>query len=228
MNISDLTIKQENFSEIAFFDETPQSIDKSLNSTIQEKTRRFNNACLNLYENILNAEKVFPKCTNSSSNINDNIYRKFVRNIYLELFIYQEKIMNLICNIYFIKSDKSSKNKIKMRSKYFKELANLYDKCSQLLKDDEYLFMLNVRDDEVHNMSRIDSYFMDLIKDNDGNAKVIYHNYKISAEELSKNYNYVILKLIDIKNDLQVLFNCNYLWKVYNHLKSKGEEIWIN
>ena len=230
MNINNLMIKWNETGTISLFHDKPPSIDEGLNSTINEKIRRFNNSLLSLFENIMNLEQIKNICTNDSSNIYDNLARRYFRNIYLELYIYQEKLLNIVCNLYFVKCGKNRSENISnlsARAKFFNELQVFIDMCKRLKNDERFQLVLGIRDDEVHNLSQIDSFILDL-HNNNGNAIIINKGYKLKIEKLYENYNYVLNEFIKIKEYIQEFINSKYMWKIYYTLKNKGEEIWIN
>ena len=89
------------------------TVDEGLNGTVPEKIRRFNNAASHLVRSILAVEQtsvdgvpILQLCKDADS-VYDTTYRQLIRNVYMELFIYQEKLLNIVCNIFFLKISKS-------------------------------------------------------------------------------------------------------------------------
>ena len=84
-----------------------------------------------------------------------------------------------------------------------------------------------IRDDEVHNMLQIDSFYYDLEKVGDG-VRPVTKGYRLKASELRDNYIYTMNKLLDIRNIVQEILDQSDFWEIYYALQKDGQEIWIN
>ena len=219
---------------LSIFHKKPPSYDDGLNGTFNEKIRRFNNAAAPLEKSVLALERChinnYPIifCCRDTDNPIDRLYRELIRNIYMELVIYQEKIINIVCNFYFIKyenSIKESLSKIKERSKYFAELEKFYDECCILSKDEYYQNVRAIRNDEVHNMSRLDSFTYD-IKSENGKSYIVNLGYKLKALELYMGYIVVLNQMQKLRNIVQKMMDEVNFWKVYRTLEKNQQEIY--
>ena len=163
-----LILPEKYQKNIVLFNQSIPSVDEGLNGTIPEKIRRFNNASNYLVKSISEIEHtcvgdtfILQLCRDVDS-IYDNLYRQMIRNIYMELFVYQEKLLNIVCNIFFIEIQKNRQanlRELKKRSSNFPLLHKFCELCEQLRNDKKYNRVMSIRDDETHNMSQIDSFF---------------------------------------------------------------------
>ena len=97
----------------------------------------------------------------------------------------------------------------------------------KLIKDEKFRFVADLRNDEVHNMSQIDSFQYDL-KNADYGIEIINLGYRISAKTLRDNYMYALEKLSEIRNILQEILSTENMWKTYRALEKDNQQIWIN
>ena len=118
-------------------------------------------------------------------------------------------------------------NALKRRCVYSKSLEEFCEKCDHFLADAVCQKVMRIRDDEVHNMSQIDSFNYDL-EDTGTGVRPIRKEYKLSAVELRENYIYTMKKLVEIRNVVQKILDETNFWHVYYALEKAGEEIWIN
>ena len=163
-------------------------------------------------------------------SVYDNLYRQLIRNVYMELFIYQEKLLNIVCNMFFLKIGKSKKNNLaglKKRSAEFPLLCKFCEQCNQLIKDEKYQGVMSIRDDETHNMSQIDSFVLDLEKLGEG-LRIVNKGYRIQAESLRAEYIYVMERLLQVRNLVQEMLDTYDLREIYIKLQNQSEEIYVN
>ncbi len=232
LNLSDKYAKNIHL----FNTSVPETIDEGLNGCFQEKIRRFNNSATHLAECISAIESVainnfplFVLCQDIG-NETDVIYRRMLRNVYMELFIYQEKLLNIVCNLFFVKVTKSRQSnldRLKKRIIYSEPLKKFCDSCNTFIKDPVCQKVMAIRDDEVHNMSQIDSFYYDLEKVGDG-VRPVTKGDRVKASELRDNYIYTMNKLLDIRNIVQEILDQSDFWEIYYALQKDGQEIWIN
>jgi hypothetical protein len=221
---------------IYLFNQSVPTIDDGLNGTVPEKIRRFNNAASHLVRSILAVEQtsvdgvpILQLCKDADS-VYDTIYRQLIRNVYMELFIYQEKLLNIVCNIFFLKISTSKKKNLaglEMRSADFPLLCNFCKQCNQLIKDEKYQRVMSIRDDETHNMSQIDSFVLDLEKIGEG-LRIVNKGYRIQAETLRAEYIYVMERLLQVRNLVQEMLDTYDLREIYIKLQNQSEEIYVN
>lgn len=91
-----LILSEKYKNDIYLFNQSVPTVDEGLNGTVPEKIRRFNNAASHLVKSILTVEQagvegvpILQLCKNVDSDY-DTIYRRLIRDVYMELFIYQE------------------------------------------------------------------------------------------------------------------------------------------
>lgn len=214
----------------------PETVDEGINGCFQEKIRRFNNSATHLTECVSTIESVainnfplFALCQDIG-NETDVIYRRMLRNVYMELFIYQEKLLNIVCNLFFVKVTKSRQSnldRLKKRITYSEPLKKFCDACNAFIKDDVCQKVMAIRDDEVHNMSQLDSFYYDLEKVK-GGVRPIRKGYRLKVSELRDNYIYTMNKLLGIRNIVQEILDQSDFWEIYYALQKDGQEIWIN
>jgi hypothetical protein len=231
-----LFLSKKDTDAIHLFNSVPPSINDGLNGTFPEKIRRFNNAATFLVNSIKNVENLgiedkplYELCKDIPTDI-DILYRQLIRNVYMELFIYQEKLLNIVCNLFFVKISKSRGNNIsalKKRMIFFPNLKHFCNECDKLRKDKTFIKVMTVRDNEIHNMSQIDSFIYDLQNVENG-VSIINKGYQIKALELRNNYIYTMHKLLEIRNIVQKILIEDNFWHIRKVLEENGEEIWIN
>lgn len=231
-----LYLSEKDTDAIHLFNSVPPSIDDGLNGTFPEKVRRFNNSTVFLVDSINNAENfridgkpMYLLCQDTPTDI-DILYRQLIRNVYMELFIYQEKLLNIACNLFFVKVTKSKKanmTALKKRMHLFPNLKTFCDECDCLKNDKRFEKVMTIRDDEIHNMSQIDRFVYDL-KNVENGISIINKGYKIKAQVLRDDYIYAMEKLLHIRNIVQKILNEDNFWNIRSVLVEEGEEIWIN
>ena len=148
----------------------------------------------------------------------------------MELFVYQEKLLNIVCNIFFIEIQKNRQanlRELKKRSSNFPLLHKFCELCEQLRNDKKYNRVMSIRDDETHNMSQIDSFFLDL-ENHENGICIVNKGYKISARVLREEYIYVMEQLINVRNIVQEILDTYDLSDIYFKLNSQGEKIFVN
>lgn len=234
----DLWLKwpEKEANRISLFYEVPPTIDDGVNSCFQEKIRKFNNSVMHLLDSVQSIESttindvpILSLCQDTGSEI-DIIYRRMLRNVYMELFIYQEKLLNIVCNLFFVKvcrGSKSNMKALKKRIKYSAALKSFCERCDAFIIDKRCQDVMRIRDDEVHNMSQIDSFHYDLEKTETG-VKPVTKGYKLKATDLRDNYIYTLQKLLEVRKSVQEILDQNDFWKIFYALKKDGQEIWIN
>lgn len=231
-----LFLPEKDLNALNLFNDTPPTIDDGLNGTFPEKMRKFNNSAAFLVKSIANIEMLgingiplYLNCLDIPTEC-DIFYRQLIRNVYMELFIYQEKLLNIVCNLFFVKVSKNRTtniNALKKRMEYFSDLKEFCDECDILSRDNRFKNVMSVRDDEIHNMSQIDHFIYDLENTENGVVPVI-KGYKIKAQTLRDDYIYAMEKLLNIRNLVQKIIDKNNFWHIRKVLVEQKEKIWIN
>jgi hypothetical protein len=231
-----LYLSEKDTHGLQLFNSTPPSIDDGLNGTFPEKIRRFNNSATFLVNSIINLENIAIDgtplcllCQDTPSEI-DTLYRQLIRNVYMELFIYQEKLLNIVCNMFFVKVSKSRKKNIMELKKLmvsFPNLRTFCEECDKLVTDTRFQHVMSIRDDEIHNMSQIDRFIYDL-KSTENGCSVVNKGYKIKAKTLHDDYIYAMEKLLNVRIIVQRILDEDNFWQIRKVLVEQGKEIWIN
>lgn len=231
-----LVIPEKYQKDIFLFNQSIPTIDEGLNGTVPEKIRRFNNSAIHLFKSILEIEytkigdvPILQLCQDVQTEY-DIIYRQLIRNVYMELYIYQEKLLNIVLNIFFVKISRKRNPNIKglrSRSIDFPLLSKFCDLCEQLLEDKKYKRVMSIRADETHNMSQIDSFVMELVQVGNG-VFPVHTEYRIKAHTLREDYIYVVEQLLLLRNLVQEILDTYDLCDIYEKLRSKGKEIFVN
>ena len=231
-----LILPEKYKKDIYLFNQSIPTVDEGLNGTVPEKIRRFNNAASHLVRSILAVEQAsvesvpLKQLCQDIDSVYDNLYRQLIRDVYMELFVYQEKLLNIVCNMFFLQIGKSKKTNLaglKKRSAEFPLLCKFYEQCNRLTKDKKYQRVMSIRDDETHNMSQIDSFVLDL-EESDGGLRIVNKGYRIQAETLRAEYIYVMEQLIQVRNLVQEMLSVYDLRDIYTKLKKQNEEIFVN
>ena len=228
-----LYLSKKDTNGIHLFNSVPPSIDDGLNGTFPEKVRRFNNSATVLVNSINNVENfgidgkpLYLLCKDIPTEI-DLLYRQLIRNVYMELFIYQEKLLNIVCNLFFVKvSKRRQKNmtSLKKRMLFFPNLKTFCDECDKLKKDPRFEKVMSIRDDEIHNMSQIDRFIYDLENVENG-VSIVNKGYRIKAQTLRDDYIYTMEKLLNVRNVAQKILDEDNFWHIRSVLEKQGEEI---
>ena len=208
-----LKLKEVDTKDIYIFNEAlVETPNEALNSTLAEKVRRFNNSLVPLmrqYYNLNNIEvngKPLVEVCNDTPNEIDQETRILIRGIIMELFILREKVNNLLCSIFFIKQEKNfvmdTLPKLYNISEDFPKLKKVLDYLKALSDNKDYKFIMKMRNDEIHNMSIIDSFNYE-IKLEGGKILIINHGYRIKVRNLYESITNVICYFYNIKNMLQ-------------------------
>lgn len=228
VDVKDLYIFNEEFVE------TP---NEALNSTLAEKVRRFNNSLVPLmrqYYNLnnikVNGKPLIEVCNDTSNEI-DQESRILIRGIIMELFILREKINNLMCSIFFVKQEKNfvmdTLPKLYEISEDFPKLKSLLNYLKELSDNDDYKFIMKTRNDEIHNMSVIDS-FNNEIKVEDGKPIIINNGYRIKMKQLYESITNVMLCFFNVKNMLQDILD-DTIVNIHRIRKNKNKyPIYVN
>ena len=225
-----------NTNALCVFFREPPSIDDAVNASLQEKVRRFNTAANILADSVNAIDQIFvenvrliDKCQDKDTEV-DRVFRRLVRTVYIEIAIYQEKLLNMAYNLCFVEETRSRRYNIsvlKRRAKHYPGMKLFIKKCKDLIKDEKFRFVADLRNDEVHNMSQIDSFQYDL-KNAAHGIDIINLGYRISAKTLRDNYMYALEKLSELRNILQEILSTENMWKTYYALEKDNQKIWIN
>ena len=191
--------------DLTAFDYVPETPNDAMQEVIQEKTRIFNNSSLPLFDNYTNAincEKLGQgKPWNSDVNI---LCRQYIRQVYLEMFVYREKLIRFIADMFHLQIEKQKvKTIIRMileKQKDFPFIKDLMDTIDTVSKCEEYKLFDEIRNDEVHNITRIDRINYMLIPET---AQPVPIGYQKPTSYFLDNINAVLPMMIDIKKKIE-------------------------
>ena len=189
--------------------------NEAINRSIPEKIRRFNNssAHLMMLHSHMNTysprgKRIIDECIDKATQA-DFEFRGIIRSIVMEAFIYREKMINIICNIFFVEYKKDYKKVLKdllSVSKEFPKLKSIIDEIEGLTRCESYNFIMKIRNDEIHNMSILDSFNWNIIPEGNG-VRFTQLDYRISAKELFNKVNELMNVYLKIKNLIQSTLN---------------------
>ena len=190
------------------------SVFEVINNDLREKIRRYNNDIIYLTLSLMkmwNYYDLLKKTSGEEKEINEILFRREARCVCCEIFMYEEKIKNLTRQIFNLKSDKTrhlndlinEMKKIKDTTDYIKSYCEI---GKQYLNYSYVKFVKKIRNDEIHNNSRLDEY-SDTIKLADGSIATCSAFYAISNYELYNNIRQTLEAQLVLKESLQNILN---------------------
>ncbi len=196
-----------------FFDS--RGLFYTVNKDLREFVRRYNNDVFYITDSIFRMVNYY-NLMNDSSNENEHIiyevlYRKAARCVCAEIFMYEEKIKNLLRIILGFDKSKTKKydkfkQELKRHSKtnlHVKNFRKTYNKYEQ----NTYIkFIKQIRNDEIHNDSVIDKY-TDVQTLAPGFTSFCNIHYVISNELLYNNIQQALLQQAMLRDNLQKILN---------------------
>lgn len=216
--------------------EVVKTPNEAINCTVNEKIRRYNNSVVYLmnYLEILIQKDVYGNiivdyCKDVFSDA-DNEFRMIVRNICLEMFVLREKIHNILCSIFFVKQKKNFVKEVvpmlKNVATQIPKLGLVLDYLKEIGESDEASFITKIRNDEIHNMSIIDSFNLAL-ENNTNGVKVINNGYRIGSKELYHKIITVADKYLKLVEMIQDILNDSII-KIYKVRETMDLTIIVN
>ena len=216
--------------------EVVKTPNEAINCTVNEKIRRFNNSVIylmNYLENLVQTnvcgKMLVDYCKDIPTN-EDESFRFIIRSICLEMFILREKIHNILCNIFFVEQkDNFLRDVIPVLQKIatkIPELSLVLSCLKEIGKSEECIFITKIRNDEIHNMSIIDSFNWSPEKTPSG-LEVKNNGYRISAKKFFDKTISVADKYLKLIALIQDVLNIS-IYKIYKIRESMDIEIFIN
>lgn len=207
------------------FEKDPEKAthDKVINDNINEKTRKFNNSIIKLAISIKNMTQHWEGLQMveipNVKQIIENIYRQECSNIYVNVFVYFEKIKAFMRYFLFLEKDKTKSNKAFLKEvelfNTFKEIESFYKVFVEISNDSDFKDILQVRNDEIHNDSKIDNFIYKL---GETPADIINLGYEIKNVTLYETAKNGLVKLKRIKDTVQVIIDKYDRFDIYNYI----------
>lgn len=199
---------------ISIDDFLADSLFETINADLREKIRRFNNDIIYLTLSLMqlwNYYDLLKKTSGKDKEINEILFRKEARCVCCEIFMYEEKIKNLTRQIFNLKSYKTRHlndlinelEKIGNSNKYIKSYCEI---GKQYLNYSHVKFVKKIRNDEIHNNSRLDEY-KDTIELSNGVVATCTAYHAISNYELYHNIRQTLKAQFELKESLQNILN---------------------
>ena len=211
--------------DLTAYDYVPDTPNEALQETIQEKTRIFNNSTLPLFDNYNNAFNCIALSKNESWNsINNILSRQYIRQIYLEMYVYREKLIRFVADMFHlpIKHQKIGVvfKMIKDKQNEFPFIIDLIEAIQQVTDNTEYRLFESIRNDEVHNITRIDrvNYYV-----NPDPFRIETIGYQKPTEYFWDNINSVLPLMINVKNKIQKIITDGKLFIINKKCRIKRE-----
>ena len=226
LNIDGRVYQNYNFTMFTFVPETPND---ALQVSVQEKTRKFNNSCLYLfdfYNTLLDNIEIVNK--KSWDSIENRKFRQLLGLYYKELFVYQEKIVKYVSDLLLIPNRRTGTTKkaverIEKVGESFGFINNFVAKTIELYNNSDYRDFKDIRDDEVHNNSRIDEVLL-AFKQNGTELLVVAESYRYKTEYFYNNILRTTELLINLKKQVEQFVTNENLFKIYTICKVNKNE----
>lgn len=196
-----------------FFDS--RGLFYTVNKDLREFVRRYNNDVFYITDSVFKMVNYYNLMNNSTNEdehiIYEVLYRKAARCVCSEIFMYEEKIKNLLRIILGFDKSKTKKydkfkQELKIQSKtniYVKNFRKIYNKYEQ----NTYIkFIKRIRNDEIHNDSVIDKY-TDVQTLAPGVISHCAIHYVISNDSLYSNIQQALLQQSKLKDSLQEILD---------------------
>ena len=187
------------------------------NKDFREIVRRFNNSILHLTIEIYRLTNYY-QMWRLNGDPEEKIYieiwyRYTARCVSNEIFIYNEKIKNLLRHLLKLDTKKTRRNEDFMRELKKIAVNNSYVKafCDEVeiyTNDGSVQFVNDIRNDEIHNESCIDEY-IDKMLTSDGVFIITNPRYAIRNEDLYSGIQKSLRAQLKMKNSLQAVID-NY------------------
>lgn len=185
-----------------------------VNKDLREKIRRFNNDIIYLTLSIyrfVNYYDLMEHCDENSKIFNELLFRKTARCVSCELFMYEEKIKNIVRIILNFNKKATKKfsgfmrqiNLIAKTNIFVKDFSKAYRKYRN---NPAVIFVKNIRNNEIHNDSQIDEY-TDTQELAVGVTSFCDVHYSISNQVLYDNIKQTLIQLELVKNELQQILD---------------------
>lgn len=190
------------------------SVFDIINNDLREKIRRYNNDIIYLTLSLMkmwNYYDLFKKTSGEEKEINEILFRREARCVCCEIFMYEEKIKNIIRQIFNLGTQETRQTKDLMKE--LQEIGKLNNSvksfckiAKQYFKYPYVKFVMDIRNDEIHNNSRLDEY-TDIIKLKGGITAECNTFFIISNSALYNNIQQTLEAQLVLKESLQNILN---------------------
>ena len=196
-----------------FFDS--KGLFYTINKDLREFIRRYNNDVFYITDSIFRMVNYYNLMNNSTTEdehvIYEILYRKAARCLCSEIFMYEEKIKNLLRIIlHFDKSKTKKYDKFKRelnRQSKTNSYVKIFKKAYNKYENNSYIKLIKqIRNDEIHNDSVIDKY-TDVETLAPGVTSFCCVHYVISNESLYSNIQQALLQQAKLKDSLQLILD---------------------
>lgn len=218
-------------SPFSYVSDTPND---ALQETLQEKVRTFNNSCLPLNDFFTKACDLHKISREKEWNDPVSIAcRQYIRQTYLELFVYKEKLVRFVADIFHLGYNLLTIDLIKEIKKIandnlFEEpfLNPFLEKINTIKLDSNYIEFEKIRNDEVHNISSIDKlvYRLEIVQ---GKLNIKSDKYERETIYFLNIAQSVLAELIEVKYIIQKIINeqeLSSINKIYNIITIKNPQ----
>ena len=184
---------------------------ETANQDFREKVRKFNNSIFYLTTSIFrftNYYRLWKECSEKERKTYLCIWCRYeARNVCNEIFMYEEKVKNLLRSLFALDPKQTRKNDAFMKALQKIATTNplvkaFCDEISNYLKDPDVTFVTNIRNDEIHNDSPLDE-FTDIVQYNPTWWAITKPYYVVNNQTLYENIKKCLEALLHITNALQ-------------------------
>lgn len=196
-----------------FFDS--RGLFYTVNRDLRETIRRYNNDVFYITDSMFKMLNYYELMNNSSSEneriIYETLFRKSARCVCSEIFMYEEKIKNLVRVI--LKFDKRKtkqynvfKTELRKKAKHSEHIRSFRKAYNKYEQNTNILFVKKIRNDEIHNDSAIDEY-TDIQEIAPGVVSRCNVYYVLSNDTLYHNIKQALKQQALLKGKLQLILN---------------------
>ena len=205
----------QNVLDFTMFDFIPETPNDAIQECIQEKVRIFNNSALPLFDNYTAMTRLYEQTKEIPwDNPNCILCRQYIRQTYLELFVYREKLIRFLADLYHLNIRHQRigaiYNMVKNKSIQFSFMSEVIVKIDSVKHNEQYILFDSIRNDEVHNITRIDRLNYVLLSS--GRIKSV--GYKMDSIYFIQNLTAVLNMMVEIKDEIQKILHNKYLSEI--------------
>lgn len=181
------------------------------NQDFSEKVRRFNNSIIYLTMAVFrfsNYYHLVTICDNRDRQTLLELWCRFeARCVCNEIFMYQEKIKNLLRNLFSLDMDETKRNddfmkvikKLSVSNPFLDKFCNV---AKSFLINDTVKDIMQIRNDEIHNDSQLDNY-TSILKTSKGSWALVNPRYVIPTSQLYDKIKLCLNCLLPVKEAVQ-------------------------
>ena len=187
---------------------------ETINNDLREKVRRYNNDIIYLTLSLMrmwNYYDLMNKTYDEDKEINEILFRREARCVCCEIFMYEENIKNMIRQIFNLatqetRQTKDLKKELQEIAKSNNYVKSFCDIAKQYFKYPYVKFVKDIRNDEIHNNSRLDKY-TDIMELQGGLIAECNPFFIISNADLFNNIRQTLEAQLVLKESLQNILN---------------------